>query len=256
MHGLGNDFVIFDLRESDIKLSEDQIRSICNRNTGVGCDQLIVLKNASGVDCEMVIYNPDASQAEACGNATRCVAMLLGRERSTIKVKNKILSAEYRDQNNISVNMGKAEFSWDKIPLSQEIDPMDIWLSGVRGYAVNVGNPHMVIFVNDTDKYNVADLGPKFEKEKLFPNRANINFAQVVDNENIKLRIWERGTGETIACGSGACATFAVANKIRKSADKVNIHLRGGVLKIEAGSDGDIIMTGPATKVFEGEVAL
>jgi len=256
MHGLGNDFVIFDFRDKDYDLTNEQITLMGDRHLGIGYDQLIILKSSVEADCEMIIYNHDGSRAEACGNATRCVAMLIGQKELSIKVNNKILSAKYKSDEEITVNMGKPEFEWDKIPLAHEMDTLDLWLSGVKGQAVNMGNPHLVIFVTDSDKYNVEELGPKFEHDKLFPNRINVNFAQVIDESNIKLRIWERGTGETIACGSGACATYAVANKFNKVAGKANIHLKGGVLKIESSADGSIIMTGPATKVFDGEILL
>jgi diaminopimelate epimerase len=256
MHGLGNDFVIFDFRAKDYQLTNEQITNIGKRHTGVGFDQLIILKSSADADCEMVIYNHDGSRAEACGNATRCVAMLLGQKELSIKVNEKILSAKYISDEEIRVNMGKPDFEWDKIPLAHEADPMDLWLSGVKGQAVSMGNPHLVIFVNDSDKYNVKDLGPKFENDEMFPNRINVNFAQVIDENNIKLRIWERGTGETVACGSGACATYAVANRFNKVNGKTKIHLKGGVLEIEATQDGSIIMTGPACKVFEGEIKL
>lgn len=257
MHGLGNDFVIFDLRQNEQSISKESIQKLCNRNFGIGCDQFIILKKSAKADCEMVIYNPDGSQAEACGNASRCVAMLFGKEKTTIQVGDKILETSYKNPESITVNMGKPSFEWNKIPLSHEVNPLDIWKDGVKGHAVNVGNPHMVIFVNDTDKYNVEEIGPKFENDKLFPNRTNVNFAHIIDKDTIKLRVWERGTGETIACGSGACATFSVANKLGMVDNSANIHLKGGVLKIElAKNDNSILMTGSACKVFEGEVAL
>ncbi len=256
MHGLGNDFIIVDFRQNQQKLSTADIQKLCDRNFGIGCDQFIILKNSNRADCEMEIYNPDGSRAEACGNATRCVSMLIGKPNSTVQVGEKILETVYKNPEQITVNMGKPNFEWNKIPLSHEVDPMDIWKDGVKGHAVSMGNPHFVVFVQDSDKYSVKEIGAKFENDKLFPNRTNVDFAQVVDNQNIKLRVWERGTGETIACGSGACATFSVANKLGMVGNSANINLKGGVLKIEYSNDNSILMTGSATKVFEGEIAL
>jgi diaminopimelate epimerase len=256
MHGLGNDFIIMDFRQDEKEISAKTIQQLCDRNFGIGCDQFIIIKNSAKADCEMVIYNPDGSRAEACGNATRCVALILGKEKSTIQVGEKILETSYKNPEQITVNMGKPNFEWNKIPLSHEVDPMDIWKDGVKGHAVSMGNPHLIIFVNDAEKYNVKEIGPKFENDKLFPNRTNVDFAQVVDNQNIKLRVWERGTGETIACGSGACATFSVANKMGMVGKSANIQLKGGILKIECANDNSILMTGSASKVFEGEVTI
>ena len=260
MHGLGNDFIIFDARDNPIVLKEPVIKELCERKLGVGCDQLIVFKNSVHADAEMEIYNPDGSPASACGNAARCVAYLLGKPHSTIMVGNRKLSAEMQNDGTVTVNMGKPDFNWQAIPLAYEVNPMELEFAHSppynSGYAVSMGNPHLIFFVtNDISQDEVSRIGSKFEKHILFPERTNVSFARIIDKENIALKVWERGTGITLACGSGACATAAVASKIGSVGRRVNIHLLGGTLKVSNEDEG-MLMNGEVKKVFAGEVEI
>ncbi len=258
MNGLGNDFLIHDARGQSAMpdLSKNNILKLCSRENAAtkGCDQLIIMKDSDKADVMMLVFNSDGGEVYACGNASRCVVSLLyreGKDAASIETKAGILQGSAQEADFTSVDMGKPVFEWNKIPLSDDMDtnnlPVD--LEGFsKPFGVSMGNPHMVF---TTDK-NVADidvkgLGAPLEHHPLFPERVNVGFAQIVDKNNMNLRVFERGAGETLACGTGACAA-AVAAISRGLCDRVvNIKTRGGNIIIEwRENDGHVIMTGPA----------
>lgn len=258
MDGLGNDFVIIDARQKVITLTSAEISKIANRRTGIGFDQLFILTKSNIADIKMVIYNGDGSSAGACGNGTRCIASLLFEEDSLKKEVlieapgSKLLKAYKKEQ--ISVNMGAPDFSWQGIGLTEEKDTLNLenLLPNMSACAVSMGNPHAVFFVEDVSKINLAKLGPLVEHNPLFVNRTNVEFAQIVSPSKILMRVWERGAGITQACGSGACATLAAAYKKGLSSNKAQIIMPGGTLEIE-NKNGEILMAGPVNKAFIGQ---
>jgi diaminopimelate epimerase len=258
MHGLGNDFVIIDLRKASIALSVSLIQAICNRHTGIGCDQLVTIEAASlpGANVLVKFYNADGSESGACGNASRCVAHILMKELQTAQIKlqttHRILACA-TSGTEVAVNMGVATLEWKAIPLSKEIDTLHINEAGIKdGVAVNIGNPHLVVQVPDLEGYDVATQGAALEQNFLFPERANINFVQVLDRHRLKLRVWERGAGETLACGSGACATVVAAYKRGWTGHHVTVELPGGTLTINVQDNNMVQMIGPVAYVYEG----
>lgn len=258
MHGLGNDFVIFDARERALPLTTDMVRRLSHRQTGIGCDQLIVMEPSEAADVFMRIYNADGSEVSACGNATRCVASLVGGESVGIETKVGILKAALND-GAATVDMGTPRFGWDEIPLSMAMDTLSMpvgWELLGAPSAVNVGNPHVIFFVENVDKVDLGRLGPLIERDPLFPERVNVNVAQVNERNEIRLRVWERGAGLTLACGTGACATVAAAVRRRLTERRVTVHLPGGVLNIEVTDDNRILMGGPVATAFTGQVDL
>lgn len=253
MHGLGNDFVIVDARDEDFTITNVMAANIANRHSGIGCDQLIILKPSSEADVKMQIFNADGGEVEACGNATRCVVALLGNN-PTIETAGGLLSGE-SSEGNATVNMGSPKFEWNAIPLAYAMDTLNMpvgWEDLDNPVTVNVGNPHVIFFVDDADNIELARLGPQIEVDPLFPDRINVNVASV-SGAGITLHVWERGVGLTKACGTGACATAVAAIKRGLVNSPVNILLPGGELKIEWEEGGSILMTGPSTYVFEGE---
>jgi diaminopimelate epimerase len=256
MHGLGNDFVILDARDGALGIDEATARALADRRTGIGCDQLILLEPSTVADIRMRIWNPDGSEVEACGNATRCVATLLGGE-SRIETKGGIVAGSARD-GAATIDMGRPRFGWDEIPLAYPIDTAAMptaWDGLDNGFAVNVGNPHIVFFVADADAVPLDRLGPEIEHDPLFPERINVNVA-AIEGGAIRLRVWERGAGLTLACGTGACATAVAAISRRLVSSPVEVRLPGGTLTIAWQPGGTITMSGPATHVFTGEVEL
>ncbi|MCE2991696.1 MAG: diaminopimelate epimerase [Candidatus Jidaibacter sp.] len=241
MHGLGNDFVIINnIGNPHKRLSTNDIKTLCHRNFGIGCDQLIIMESCDVADCLMRIYNPDGSESGACGNATRCVAKLLNLPSSTIRIGERTLRCTlHKGSGQVTVNMG---------PYSP---PTSINALGCDGYFIDVGNPHFVYFVNDLDSYDVTRVGEKLEKCELFPNRANINFVEIANGDSIKLRVWERGAGETLACGSGACASAIIAHQYKGLANQINVHLKGGTLGITV-QEQEVLMRGDTQKIFNG----
>lgn len=254
MHGLGNDFVLFDAREHPLSLGAETVRAIADRRHGVGCDQLIVLEPSGRADLFMRIYNSDGGESGACGNATRCIVALLGRD-CTIETAGGLLKGEL-EGGGARIDMGAPRFSWQEIPLAQAMDSADMpvgWEMLERPIAVNVGNPHVVFFVEDAGAIDLARLGPLIEHDPLFPERVNVNVAHIAGGE-IFLRVWERGAGLTRACGTGACATAVAAIRRRLVASPVTVHLPGGPLRIAWREGESIVMHGPATHVFTGEI--
>lgn len=255
MHGLGNDFAIFDAREHAVAMPAERVRLLADRRLGIGCDQLIVLEPSARADLFMRIFNPDGSEAGACGNATRCVAWLLGGER-TIETGGGLLKACVLDSG-VTVDMGAPRFDWADVPLAYAMDTRDLpvgWDTLARPVAVSMGNPHLVFFVEDADAVELHRLGPLIEHDPLFPERINVNVAQLVDRGTIRLRVWERGAGLTSACGSGACATFAAARMRGLVDDRARVLLPGGALEIACTGGGTIAMTGAVAVAFRGTV--
>ncbi len=261
MHGLGNDFVI--VKAAQGAFSDDQVRAIADRRHGVGCDQFLVIEPAQNdnADIFMRIYNPDGSQAQACGNGTRCVAHLWmkenGKESCVIETAAGLLKCEKVANDMVKVDMGVPKLDWQDIPLAEEKDTLHLGvMSGelTDPVAVNVGNPHTIFFVENAERVDVKGLGSQVERHVLFPERTNVEFAQIISPEKIRVRVWERGTGVTQACGSGACATMVAAVRRGLTSRKAEIALDGGSLFLEWDENDHILMTGPASYVFEGTI--
>jgi diaminopimelate epimerase len=256
MHGLGNDFVVIDARTSPVAIDAARARAIADRREGIGCDQLILIEPSGTADARMRIWNSDGSEVEACGNASRCVALLLGGV-NTIETLGGTLRLAANDAS-ATVDMGAPRFGWDVIPLAYAMDTAHLpvaWEELADPSAVNVGNPHVIFFVDDAYAVDLERLGPIIERDPLFPERVNVNVASVSGNR-ITLRVWERGAGLTRACGTGACATAVAAIRSGRAAGPVTVSLPGGDLVIEWAPGGTIRMSGPATHVFSGEAEL
>ena len=269
MHGLGNDFVVIDARNTPYSPAEAEVRAIADRKTGVGCDQFIVVEPATkaGSSGFMRIHNADGSEVSACGNASRCVGWLLleetGAERVAFETKAGLLEAYRADPDHtglsrVTVDMGPARLDWSEIPLAGPADTLrlDIEQDGFAGpVAVSMGNPHAVFFVEDAEAVPLTEVGPRLEHHPAFPERANIEFAQVLSPTAIRMRVWERGTGVTRACGTGACATVVAAARRGLTGRKADVILDGGTLTIEWLDDGRVLMTGPVALSFTGRLA-
>lgn len=263
MHGIGNDFVVIDTRDQRLDLSRKQARAIANRHTGVGCDQLILIEAPvdEHADAFMRIYNTDGSEAEACGNATRCVASVIMNEKSTnhiiIETVAGLLDTESNGSGLISVDMGPANLDWRDIPLSEAMDTLHLRIGSgplQDPVGVNMGNPHAVFFVDDADAVDLHEHGPLLERHSLFPEFANIGVAQILSEEEIRLRVWERGVGETLACGSGACAAIVAAHRRSFTGRSADVHLNGGTLNMQWLPDNHVLMTGPVATSFSGDL--
>lgn len=261
MHGLGNDFVVLDARRHALPLDRAAVRLIGDRRLGIGFDQLITIEQSDRADAFMRIHNSDGGEVESCGNAARCIAALLmqetGRETVTIDTLGGWLQAKSGARGLVTVDMGKPHFDWQQIPLARAMDTaaLDYAFAGYdRPGAVNVGNPHVVFFVDNAESVPLAEIGPKIEHDALFPERINAEFAQILGRDRIRMRVWERGAGITRACGTGACATLVAAARRGLSDRKAEIILDGGPLIIEWAADDHVYMTGPATEAFRGEI--
>jgi diaminopimelate epimerase len=254
MHGCGNDFVILDDRSRTLAITPARAAALADRHTGIGCDQLIVIEPGAF----MRIYNPDGSEAGACGNATRCVADILMRESGAAKITIRTISGDLpavlRADGLIQVDMGPPRLDWTDIPLLRPMDTLRLDLPG-HPTAASMGNPHATFFVTDLDAEPITSLGPKLEHDPIFPQRANIGFAQVIDPETIRLKVWERGAGLTLACGSGACAALVNAHRRGLTHRRARVIVDGGALEIEWRDDGHVLMTGPVATAFHGEIA-
>lgn len=263
MHGLGNDFAVIDVTDGGI-VTPEETRKIADRRRGVGCDQVLVMEKPKNpqADIFMRIYNTDGSEAQACGNGARCVASLYmernGLKECVLETVAGLLPSRIVEGGLIQVDMGVPRTRWDEIPLSRECDTLNLGIVHSREtmnspVAVNVGNPHTIFFVDDVMKVELEKLGPEVENHVLFPERTNVEFAQILSPEKVRVRVWERGTGVTQACGSGACATIVAAARRGLTGRKAEIVLDGGSLFMEwRTEDGHILMTGPATRVYEG----
>ena len=261
MHGLGNDFVVLDCRRNAVVLGAKNVSALADRRTGIGCDQLILLEPPRHPEARVMmrIRNADGSEAEACGNATRCVADLLFREARDRQVRIEtlagLLEATILPDGNINVDMGLARTEWSEIPLARAADTnrLDLVVGPLAEPAcTNIGNPHATFFVDEVDAIDLAGLGPVLENHRLFPQRANIGVAAIRDRSHIRLRVWERGAGITPACGSGACAAVVAAHRRGLAERSAAVELDGGTLDITWREDGHVTMTGPAQLSFEG----
>lgn len=267
MHGLGNDFVIFDACTTPLCLSAAQIARIADRHQGVGCDQLIVIEPSSRADAFMRIYNADGSEAGACGNATRCIAALLhqrnGKEDIAIETASGILKCRHKGDGRYAVDMGPARLDWQDIPLAEAHDTLHVPYSLGPASApilkdpccVGMGNPHAVFFVEDAEAIDLAKAGPLVEHDPLFPDRVNVSVISPAGENRLRQRVWERGVGITQACGSGACAAAVAAARRGLTGREVQIMLDGGTLDIEWRKDNHVIMTGPVSVSFHGRLA-
>jgi diaminopimelate epimerase len=260
MHGLGNDFVVIDARQTGAVMDTARVKRIADRKRGVGCDQLIVIRTSKKADCFMQIFNADGSEVAACGNASRCVPVFLGRTNGETRIETKagILSAFPSGEGEITVNMGSARLEWQEIPLAKAMDTLHLTASAgplKDAVGVSMGNPHAVFFVENAERVDLATHGPELEHDPLFPERANIGVAQILSRDAIHLRVWERGAGETQACGTGACAALVAAVRRGLTDREAVLHLTGGDLSIHwRESDGQVLMTGPAQTSFSGVI--
>jgi diaminopimelate epimerase len=255
MDGLGNNFVIIDRRKNALEISKDNIVSIANKKI-VPFDQLITLEKEEKNTFPIKIYNPDGIEATACGNGARCIAYLIFQENKqkniSIKTKERVLSAEVVGKQNVKINMGKPKFGWEEVPLSESMNTKQVSIDLLEkehgnGFCLNVGNPHIIFFVKDCSKIDIKKLGPKIENYRFFPERTNVTFAQVLDKKNIKVNVWERGAGQTKACGTAACAV-TVAASIKGLTDKsLQVHFKEGNLQIDYKEE--IFMAGPVSEI-------
>ena len=262
MHGLGNDFIVVDARPAPLPLSPTRVAALSDRHRGIGCDQFITLETPeAGADVFMRIHNPDGSEAEACGNATRCVAWLLmaetGRDHVVVRTVRGDLPCERLAGGTIRADMGPPSLAWQEVPLAEAMDTthLPIDLGAVADPAAcSMGNPHATFFVETLEGLDWQALGPLAEHHPLLPQRANIGFAEVVSPEHIRLAIWERGAGPTLACGSGACATLVNAHRRGLAGRRARIDLPGGPLELEWRlSDNHVLMGGPVATAFLGQ---
>ena len=267
MDGLGNDFVIIDNRQKITNLTKEQIIKICNRNF-LGCDQLILIEKDKSADAFLKFYNSDGGESGACGNGTRCVADLISKESNNKSIVLKTISgnlkSEILENNIVTTEIGKAKTEWNEIPLSEKLNTknLNIKISDKNnkehsgGTAVNVGNPHIIFFVNKIDNFDIKKIGPNIENHKIFPERCNVTIAQVVDENLIKVKVWERGAGLTKACGTAACAT-AFAGKLNNlTNNKTDIEFENGKLTISIDEKNSIHMKGPVSDIKEIEIKL
>jgi len=261
MHGLGNDFVVLDARRQPLDLSVDQVRAIADRHTGVGCDQLIIVEPAKsdGADVLMRIRNADGGEVSACGNATRCVATTVMKEKGTthavIETAAGLLYAKAVNGGLVAVDMGPANLDWRDIPLARAVDTAHLGITvGPLDdpVAVNVGNPHAVFFVDDAEAVPLETVGPEVEHHELFPERTNVEVARVLSPGEIRVRVWERGVGITRACGTGACATVVAACRRGLTERAAEVRLDGGTLGVEWLENDHVLMTGPVATSFHG----
>lgn len=267
MHGLGNDFVVFDARShnadnalmADMRLDERAARLVADRRFGVGCDQIMILRDArNGGDIYLDMRNQDGSKTGACGNGTRCVASLIMQETGQTKVAIETTAGMlYATQKGtlIEVNMGQAHLGWDQIPLRDKADTLSVPLApheSLMGVGVNMGNPHIVLFVDDAEAVDVAARGAVLEQSPLFPEGVNVSFAHIISEDRVRMRVFERGVGITSACGSGACAVAVAANRRGLVGRTSEVVLDGGSLYIRWQDDGDVLMAGPVATSYRG----
>lgn len=254
MHGAGNDFVVIDSRGRVSVTTQALARALGDRHRGVGFDQLAEIRDSVDTDIALDFWNADGSRAGACGNATRCVADRvmrdLGRDRITIATARGILAAERLADGRVNVNMGQPQRDWSAVPLARAVDTLHLPLPGDPA-AVGMGNPHCVSFVADAEAVDLETIGPAMETDPLFPERTNVEFASLVAPDRLRMRVWERGTGITLACGSGACATAVAAHLRGLTGRQVILDVDGGTLAVDWRPDG-VWLTGPVAHVFDG----
>lgn len=269
MHGLGNDFVVIDGVRQHINLTTNAIKHIADRNLGIGCDQILLIEPPSDktVDFNYRIFNCDGSEVDQCGNGARCMGrfiadqQLSGKKTILLQTKNRTMEVSATSKNQVTVNMGPPIFTPDDIPFKvvqqEKLYPLKVGTHDLNIAALSLGNPHAVIQVDDTDTALVNDIGPLVQEHSQFPESVNVGFMQIIDRQNIRLRVYERGVGETQACGSGACAAAVTAIQQNLVDTKVKLELLGGSLSVEwQGETTPILMTGPAETVFHGKIKL
>ena len=259
MHGLGNDFIIFDNVDFPTIHDAKFINKISNRRLGIGCDQVLIIQNTKNPENFTVkIYNSDGSETGACGNGTRCVADYLMKKNDLKSLTIKSVSNDLycsKTGNSVTVNMGVPKFSWNEIPLLKEQNTQKVKLDEFEAFCLSIGNPHAVVFINNIEELenlNINSIGPRLEKHSIFPEFANIEFVSFLEDKSLRMRVWERGTGITSACGSGACATLVAASSLGLSSKENKIVLDGGDLFIKWLDDGSVTLSGDTEKVFEG----
>jgi diaminopimelate epimerase len=257
MHGAGNDFVVIDQRSRPAHVTAALARALGDRHRGVGFDQLITIdRDTAGADARLTFWNADGSQAGACGNGTRCAARLLMDESAktqlTLRTERGLLVAEDAGLGLIRVNMGAPQLGWAEIPLAREADTLHLPLEGDPA-AVGMGNPHCIFFLPDADAVDPAERGPALEHDPLFPERTNVEFASLAGPDRLRLRVWERGAGITLACGSGTCATAVAAARRGLTGRSVTVEVDGGTLQVDWRDDG-VWLTGPTARVFSGSL--
>ena len=254
MHGAGNDFVVIDSRGRRSVVTAGLAQAVGDRHRGVGFDQLAEIVDSDSADYALQFWNSDGSRAGACGNASRCVADVmmkaLGRDRVAFTTERGLLRALRLADGRVSVNMGAPQRDWREVPLSRAVDPMHLPLTG-DPVAVGMGNPHCVFFVPDAEAVDVAGLGPALERDPLFPQCTNVEFASVIGPDHLRMRVWERGAGITLACGSGSCATVVAAHLRGLTGRKVMVQADGGTLEVDWREDG-VWLTGPVAYQFDG----
>ncbi|MGC1504907.1 MAG: diaminopimelate epimerase [Sulfitobacter sp.] len=253
MHGLGNDFVVVDLRGQESLMTADLAQRIGHRQFGVGFDQLAIISNGAG-DAHLTFYNADGSQASTCGNATRCIARFLmeesGKTALQLTTERGVLAACDMGDGMTSVNMGQPLLAWQDVPLARDMNTLELPIEGTPT-ATGMGNPHCTFFVADAQAVDLAQFGPRIENHPLFPERTNVQVAQIIGPDHIRMRVWERGVGVTLASGSSSCATAVAAARRGLTGRAVRIDLDGGTLNIDWREDG-VWMTGPTAHVFNG----
>ena len=261
MDGLGNKFVIVDRRTDIVSITKEKIIHLGNLESfhrEIGFDQIIFIEKEVDKTFPITIFNSDGSEVSACGNGSRCVAYLLGKDLNTkeikLKTSNRLLNAKIVGDFDVELEMGKPLFGFDEIPLSKTMEPGNVTLniSGktfANGFCVNVGNPHIIFFVKNCFEYDLKILGPKIENNELFPEKTNVTFAQVVDKNNITVNVWERGAGLTKACGTAACATAVAATVNKLTEKKVNIKFKEGTLNLKIDNNMNIFMRGPVSSI-------
>lgn len=265
MHGIGNDFVLIDCRDFDAMDIAKKAKKLCDRRYGIGADQLLLLLDSSIADYRMLIFNADGGEVEMCGNGIRCFAKYLVAKKITSKTELAIetlagiIQPKVREDM-IEVNMGSPILEGKEIPVRLDgrilSKPLKIEDRSFDVTCLSMGNPHCVIFVDDVEKFPLTTYGPLIEKNELFPKRINVEFVEIINDREIKIRVWERGSGETLACGTGACASAVASILNEKTHKRVTVHLAGGDLDILWGEDDDLYMTGAAEEVFEGVINL
>ena len=267
MGGLGNDFVIIDNRQKVTELTNEQIIKICDRNF-IGCDQLILIGTDKSVDANLKFYNSDGGESGACGNGTRCVADLISKEINNKSVVLKTLSGNLKSEilgnNIVTTEIGKAKTEWNEIPLSEKLNTKNLNIKindkdnkeYFGGIAVNVGNPHVIFFVNDIDNFDIEKIGPHIENHKIFPEKSNVTIAQIINKNLIKVKVWERGAGLTKACGTAACATVFASKSNNLTDNKTDIEFENGKLTISIDEKDSIHMKGPVSDIKEIKIKL
>ena len=260
MDGLGNDFVIFDNRKKSISLAKDQIVKISDRNS-IGCDQIIFIDKDESSNAFLKFYNSDGGEISACGNGSRCVAYLLMKENNkkkiSLRTKAGTLLAGLNDNNLVTINMGKPNFEWKNIPLSKDMDNKNLkikinTIDGkeiMGGFSLNVGNPHVIFFVENLNKFNLEEIGPKIESHSFFPEKCNVTLATIKNKKNVQIKVWERGVGLSKACGTAACATAVSGAVLNLNERCIYIEFSKGLLNIDWKKDDNIYMTGEVSKV-------